>query len=118
MSRVEDFLKLTGQTNQSPYLIDVDRAEGIYIIDKNGKRYIDMISGVGDHKTGPRHPRVISAVEAQVEQPMHVMLYGEYIQDAPLDFCKVLVSLLTSSLDCGYAVNSGTGANEAALKLA
>lgn len=118
MSRIDDFLKLTGQTNQSPYLIDVDRAEGIYIIDKNGKRYVDMIAGVGVNNIGHSHPKVIQAIKDQVEKHMHVMVYGEYIQDAPLDFCKKLVSLLPPSLNCVYAVNSGTEANEAALKLA
>ncbi len=118
MSRKDDFLKYTGQTNQFPYLIDVEKAEGIYIIDKNEKKFMDMISGVGVNNIGHSHPKVIQAVKNQVEKYMHVMVYGEYIQDAHLNFCKKLVSFLPNQLDCVYTVNSGTEANEAALKLA
>lgn len=118
MSRKDDFLKYTGQTNQFPYLIDVEKAEGIYIIDKNEKTFMDMISGVGVNNIGHSHPKVIQAVKSQVEKYMHVMVYGEYIQDAHLNFCKKLISFLPNKLNCVYTVNSGTEANEAALKLA
>ncbi|HNR86659.1 MAG TPA: aminotransferase class III-fold pyridoxal phosphate-dependent enzyme, partial [Taishania sp.] len=118
MSRTDDFLNYTGQTNQTPYLIDVERAEGIYITDKNGKKYMDMISGVSVNNIGHSHPHVIKAVKEQAEKYMHVMVYGEFIQDAHLDFCKKLVGLLPEQLNCAYTVNSGTEANEAALKLA
>lgn len=118
MSRTDDFLKYTGQTNQFPYLIDIKRADGIYITDKNGKKYMDMISGVSVNNIGHSHPRVVKAVKEQAEKYMHVMVYGEYIQDAPLAFAKMLISKLPESLNCVYPVNSGTEANEAALKLA
>jgi acetylornithine/succinyldiaminopimelate/putrescine aminotransferase len=114
----EDFLKFQGQTNQSPYLIDVDRAEGIYIYDKSGKAYMDMIAGVAVNNIGHRHPKVVSALKNQIDSYLHVMVYGEYIQDEPLNFSKKLVSLLPEKLNCVYTVNSGTEANEAALKLA
>lgn len=117
MSRVDDFLKYTGQTNQSPYLIDVDYAKGIYIVDKNGKKYMDMIAGVSVNNIGHSHPHIIKAVKEQVDKYMHVMVYGEFIQDAHLDFCKKLVALLPAQLSTVYTVNSGTEANEAALKL-
>ena len=118
MSGADDFLKYTGQTNQFPYLIEVERADGVYITDKNGKRYMDMISGVGVNNIGHSHPQVVKAVKEQAEKYMHVMVYGEYIQEAPLAFAKKLISKLPESLNCVYPVNSGTEANEAALKLA
>lgn len=118
MTLKEDFLKFQGQTNQSPYLIDVDRAEGIYIYDKSGKAYMDMIAGVAVNNIGHRHPKVVSALKNQIDSYLHVMVYGEYIQDEPLKFSKKLVSLLPKKLNCVYTVNSGTEANEAALKLA
>lgn len=118
MSRADDFLNYTGQTNQFPYLIEVEYAEGVYIIDKSGKRYMDMISGVGVNNIGHSHPHVLKAVKEQVDKYMHVMVYGEYIQDVSLDFAKKLISKLPESLNCVYPVNSGTEANEAALKLA
>jgi acetylornithine/succinyldiaminopimelate/putrescine aminotransferase len=114
----EDFLKHQGQTNQSPYLIEVERAEGIYIYDKAGKAYMDMIAGVAVNNIGHGHPKVISAIKNQVDKHLHVMVYGEFIQDAQLNFAKKLTSLLPDSLNSVYTVNSGTEANEAALKLA
>ena len=118
MSREDDFIQLLGQTNQHPFLIDVNRAEGIYIYDKSGKAYMDMISGVAVNNIGHRHPKVVKAIHEQVDQYLHVMVYGEYIQDAPLNLAKRLVALLPERLNAVYMVNSGTEANEAALKLA
>ena len=118
MNRRKSFLDHLGQTNQSPYLIDVDRAEGIYIWDKTGKRYMDMIAGVAVSNVGHNHPLVIDAIKTQVDRHLHVMVYGEYIQDAQLAFSDSLRSILPNSLNSVYPVNSGTEANEAALKLA
>lgn len=117
-SRREAFLSFQGQTNPFPYLIEVDYAEGIYIIDKKGKRYMDMIAGVAVTNIGHSHPKIIQAIKDQAEKHLHVMVYGEFIQDAPLAFCKKLSSLLPDTLNTVYPVNSGTEANEAALKLA
>ncbi|MBX2947880.1 MAG: aspartate aminotransferase family protein [Crocinitomicaceae bacterium] len=117
MSNATDFIHYTGQTNQFPYLIDVERATGIYIIDKSGKTYMDMISGVSVNNIGHSHPHVVTAVQEQAEKYMHVMVYGEYIQDPHLNLCKKLVAMLPDQLNCVYTVNSGTEANEAALKL-
>lgn len=118
MNRQDFFIKHLGQTNQFPYLIDIDYAKGIYIYDKSGKSYMDMISGVGVSNTGHSHPKIVEAIKSQAEKHLHVMVYGEYIQDAPLKFTEKLISLLPETLNCVYAVNSGTEANEAALKLA
>ncbi|MBI3135128.1 MAG: aspartate aminotransferase family protein [Bacteroidetes bacterium] len=116
--RATDFRNLQGQTNNSPYLIDVDRAEGIYIWDKNGKRYMDMIAGVAVTNIGHRNPYVIEAIKYQADKHLHVMVYGEYIQDSQLALARNLAGLLPANLQCSYIVNSGTEANEAALKLA
>jgi acetylornithine/N-succinyldiaminopimelate aminotransferase len=118
MNRENSFLKHQGQTNQSPYLIDIDKAEGIYIHDKNGKAYMDMIAGVAVNNIGHCHPKVTSAMKQQIDKHLHVMVYGEFIQDSQLAFANKLTSLLPSKLNCVYTVNSGTEANEAALKLA
>ncbi len=117
-SRQSTFLKKQAQTNESPYLIDVEKADGIYIWDKSGKRYMDMIAGVAVNNIGHRHPQVIDAIKTQVDQHLHVMVYGEYIQDAQLALANNLSSILPEKLNCSYVVNSGTEANEGALKLA
>lgn len=118
MSNKEDFLAHQGQTNQSPLLIDIDYSEGIYIYDKSGKSYMDMIAGVAVNNIGHNHPKVITALKAQIDRHLHVMVYGEFIQDAQLNFSTKLTSLLPKNLNSVYTVNSGTEANEAALKLA
>jgi acetylornithine/succinyldiaminopimelate/putrescine aminotransferase len=118
MDRIEQFIHALGQTNQHPFLIDVERAEGLFIHDKAGKAYADMISGVAVSSIGHRHPKVVKAIKDQVDKHLHVMVYGEFIQDAQLDMATQLTALLPASLNSVYAVNSGTEANEAALKLA
>ncbi len=114
----KDFLKYQGQTSPFPFLLEIDRAEGIFIYDKSGKAFMDMIAGVAVNNIGHNHPKVIQAIKEQVDRHLHVMVYGEFVQDAQLNFAKRLSSLLPEQLNCVYTVNSGTEANEAALKLA
>lgn len=118
MNNEDLFLNKLGQTNQTPYLIEVESAQGIYIYDKNGKSYMDMIAGVAVNNIGNRHPKVIEAIKKQLDKHLHVMVYGEFVQDSNLQFAQKLTALLPDSLNCVYPVNSGTEANEAALKLA
>jgi len=99
-------------------MLDIDRAEGIFIYDKSGKSYMDMIAGVAVNNIGHNHPRVVEALKTQIDRHLHVMVYGEFIQDAQSNFATTLTSLLPEKLNCVYTVNSGTEANEAALKLA
>ena len=86
MNSTDDFLKFQGQTNQSPYLIEVEKAEGIYIYDKSGKAYMDMIAGVAVNNIGHRHPKVVEALKNQIDSYLHVMVYGEFIQDSQLNY--------------------------------
>jgi len=118
MDSKEQFLSNLGQTNPFPFLIEVDRAEGIYIYDKQGKRYADLISGVAVNNIGHRHPKVVQAIKDQVDRHLHVMVYGEFVQDAQQKLSQQLTEVLPSNLSCIYPVNSGTEANEAAIKLA
>ncbi len=117
MNNKASFLKNLGQTNQSPYLIEVESADGIYIYDKEGKAYMDMIAGVAVNNIGNRHPKVVEAIKEQADKYLHVMVYGEFVQESSVEFAEKLTSLLPDSLNCVYPVNSGTEANEAALKL-
>jgi acetylornithine/succinyldiaminopimelate/putrescine aminotransferase len=119
MNYSEDiFLNNLAQTSPSPFLIPVERAEGIYFYSPDGKRYTDLISGIGVSVIGHRHPKVVEAIKAQVDKHLHVMVYGEYIQSAPNQLAKRLTEVLPKNLNCCYFVNSGTEANEGALKLA
>lgn len=118
MSERDFFLSHLGQTTPFPFLVEIARAEGIYIYDKQGKAYMDMISGVAVNNIGHRHPKVISALKNQIDKYLHVMVYGEFIQDSQQLLVKELLEVLPDSLDGVYVVNSGTEAIEAALKLA
>ena len=118
MSERDFFLSHLGQTTPFPFLVEVERAEGIYIYDKQGKAYMDMISGVAVNNIGHRHPKVVTALKNQIDKYLHVMVYGEFIQDSQQLLVKELLEVLPDSLDGVYVVNSGTEAIEAALKLA
>lgn len=117
-NRKHIFLNQLGQTNPFPFLIDVDYAEGIYIYDRSGKQYLDAISGVSVTNIGHRHPKVIAAIQEQLNKHLHVMVYGEFIQSSNVAFAEKLIGLLPETLNCVYPVNSGTEAIEASLKLA
>ena len=112
------FLRHVAQTSPAPPMLDVSHAEGIYIYDHSGKRYIDFISGIAVSNTGHRHPKVIEAIRAQSEKYLHVMVYGEFIQGPQVELAQKIASYLPQTLNSVYFVNSGAEATEGALKLA
>ncbi|MBI1769626.1 MAG: aspartate aminotransferase family protein [Bacteroidetes bacterium] len=112
------FLDHLAQTSPFPFLIPIEKAEGVYLFAPDGKKYIDMISGIGVSNIGHRHPHVVQAIKNQLDKHLHVMVYGEYIQSPSNLLAKKLSDALPAQLSCSYFVNSGTEANEAALKLA
>ena len=118
MTERQFFIDHLGQTTPFPFLIEVERAEGNYIYAKDGKAYLDLIAGVAVNNIGHRHPKVVSALKNQIDQYLHVMVYGEFIQDPQQLLVKELLEVLPKKLDGVYVVNSGTEAIEAALKLA
>jgi acetylornithine/succinyldiaminopimelate/putrescine aminotransferase len=111
------FVNHLGQTTAHPLLLEIDYAEGIYIYDKSGKSYMDMISGIAVSSLGHGHPRIKQVLNKQIEKHLHVMVYGEFIQESQLELSKNLRALLPHELNGLYIVNSGTEANEAAIKL-
>lgn len=113
----QKFKTILGQTSPFPLLIEADYARGSYIYDKNGKAYLDFIAGVAVNNVGHNHPTVIEAIKKQLDRHMHVMVYGEFIQDAEMEMAERLTAILPSNLNMVYPVNSGTEANEAAIKL-
>ncbi|HNU56782.1 MAG TPA: aspartate aminotransferase family protein [Flavobacteriales bacterium] len=93
-------------------------AEGCHIHTRDGRRYLDLVAGLAVNNTGHRHPRVVQAIKDQVDRYLHVIPYGEFIQEPQVRFAERLTAVLPVGLDNVYFVNSGTEANEAALKLA
>ncbi|MDR0789733.1 MAG: aspartate aminotransferase family protein [Bacteroidales bacterium] len=115
----DDFRRYVAQMGEiDSIMIDVDKAEGIYVWDTSGKQYIDMLSGICVGNIGHRHPNVVKAVKEQVDKYMHVMVYGEFIQSPQYKYAKRLIDLLPDGLDQMFIVNSGSEAIEGAIKAA
>lgn len=112
------FLKHLAQTSDAPLMLEIKSAEGIYLQSKDGKKYVDLISGIGVSNVGHRHPAVLKAIRQQLKRYLHVMVYGEYIQTPQVNLASRLVSTLPETLNNVYLVNSGSEAIEGALKLA
>jgi acetylornithine/N-succinyldiaminopimelate aminotransferase len=116
-SQRELFLRHLAQTSPAPMAIEVARAEGCYLYDRAGKKYLDLIAGIGVSVLGHRHPAVESAVQAQLGRYWHTLVYGEYVLSPQVELATLLAGRLPG-LDSVYFVNSGTEATEGAMKLA
>ncbi|CAM4221385.1 aspartate aminotransferase family protein [Zobellia roscoffensis] len=114
----QDFLKYQAQTSPHPLALEVSHAKGSYIYDAKGNAHLDFVAGVSACSLGHCHPKIVAAIQKQTETYMHVMVYGEYVQEPAVAYTKLLSSLLPKSLETTYMVNSGTEAVEGALKLA
>lgn len=117
-SKKAEFLASLAQTNDIPLMLEVERAEGCHIYDPSGKAYIDLISGIGVSSLGHNNPAVQQAIKDQVDQHMHVMVYGEFVQSSQVAYAEWLIAHLDPSLNSVYFTNSGTEATEGAMKLA
>ena len=113
-----DFFKYQAQTSPVPLSLEIEKADGCYIYDTNGKKYLDFIAGVSANTLGHNHPKIKSALNNQIDKYLHVMVYGEFIQKPQVELSKLLAKKLPHNLNCIYITNSGTEATEGALKLA
>ena len=114
----EDFLRYVCQTSPEPMGIEVERAHGCVIVDKNGKEYLDFLSGIGVASIGHTHPAVVHAIKEQAERYLHAMVYGEYVQEPQVRLARRLAEVAPPPLSVTYFTNSGTEAIEGALKTA
>lgn len=114
----DDFYAYQAQTTPHPLALSVSHAKGSYIYDTNGNAHLDFVAGVSACPLGHSHPKVTEAIKKQVDTYMHVMVYGEYIQEPAVVYTKLLAAHLPKNLQTTYLVNSGTEAIEGALKLA
>lgn len=112
------FLQHIAPTTESPLALEVVRAEGVYLYGPEGQSYMDFISGIGVSNIGHSHPEVVAAVQDQAAAYMHLMVYGEYVQQPQVAYARALTATLDPSLDCVYWGNSGAEAIEGAFKLA
>lgn len=112
------FFQHLAQTSDKPLALEIEKAEGIYLFDTKGKRYMDLISGISVSNIGHRHPKVIRAIHDQLDKYMHLMVYGEYVQSPQTLLAKAISDQLPGNLNSVYFVNSGSEAVEGAMKLA
>lgn len=112
------FFGHVAQTSLEPMGLVVDRAEGSTIFTHDGHELIDLLAGIGVAAVGHGHPEVRAAIAAQAERHLHVMVYGELVQEKQAALAARLAELLPRSLSNVYFTNSGAEAVEGAIKLA
>lgn len=112
------FRQYVAQTSPAPVGLEIVKAEGNYLYDVDGNKYLDMIGGISVCNIGHRHPAVVAAIKQQADEYLHVMVYGELVQSPQVKYAELLVQHLPAGLDCVYFTNSGAEATEGALKLA
>ncbi|HSU26921.1 MAG TPA: aminotransferase class III-fold pyridoxal phosphate-dependent enzyme, partial [Chitinophagaceae bacterium] len=118
MNERELFFTHLAQTSPSPLALEIVKAEGCVLYDKDENEYIDLVGGISVANTGHRHPKVIQAIQKQLGAYLHVMVYGEFIESPQVQYAKLLTERLPASLSSVYFTNSGAEAVEAAMKLA
>jgi acetylornithine/succinyldiaminopimelate/putrescine aminotransferase len=118
MTHRQLFLQHLAQTSNFPLLLEIESSEGMYLFDKDGKKYMDLIAGIGVSSLGHRHPSVIQAIHHQLDKYLHTLVYGEFVLSPQVELASLLATHLPSSLDSVYLVNSGAEATEGAMKLA
>lgn len=118
MTNRELFLRHVGQTSQAPLCLNITHAEGSKMWDADGREYIDLIAGISVCNVGHRHPKVVEAIKRQADQYLHIMVYGELVENPQVAYAQKLTSQLPESLNAVFYTASGSEATEGAMKLA
>jgi len=118
MTNRQLFLNHVGQTSDAPLCLEIVKAEGCKLFDADGKEYIDLIGGISVCNVGHRHPKVIEAIKKQLDDYLHIMVYGELLQSPQVQYATKLTSHLPPSLNSVFFTASGSEATEGAMKLA
>lgn len=92
--------------------LEVERAEGVYLYDKDNNKYLDMYSGISVNNLG-YDEGIATAIKNQVDKYIHLSNY--FVSEPTVNLAKLLVD--NSFASKVYFSNSGTEANEGALKL-
>jgi len=114
----DNFRQHLAQTSEAPIGLEIDHADGSWIYTTDGRRYLDLIAGIGVSALGHGNPAVLAAIEAQARRHLHVMVYGEYVIEIQARLAARLAELLPPGLGRIYFTNSGAEAIEGALKTA
>jgi acetylornithine/N-succinyldiaminopimelate aminotransferase len=118
MTNRQLFLNHVGQTSDAPLCLNIAQAEGCKMWDAGGKEYIDLIAGISVCNVGHRHPKVVQAIKDQADKYLHIMVYGELVENPQVEYAKVLTDHLHASLNSVFFTASGSEATEGAMKLA
>ena len=118
MNQRQLFLNHVGQTSEAPLCLNIVKAEGSKMWDADGKEYIDLIAGISVCNVGHRHPAVIDAIKKQLDDYLHIMVYGEFVENPQVAYAKILTDHLPASLNSVFYTASGSEATEGAMKLA
>lgn len=112
------FFNHIGQTSPAPLAIEIVHAHGNYLMDAEGRQYLDLIGGISVANIGHGNKKVISAIKKQAEKYLHVMVNGELVLSPQTRYAKLLTDHLPASLNAVFFTASGTEATEGAMKLA
>ena len=118
MNNRELFLRHVGQTSEAPLCLNIVKAEGSKMWDADGKEYIDLIAGISVCNVGHRHPDVVAAIKKQADEYLHIMVYGEFVENPQVHYAKKLTEHLPENLNSVFFTASGSEATEGAMKLA
>jgi acetylornithine/N-succinyldiaminopimelate aminotransferase len=118
MTNRQLFLNHVGQTSDAPLCLNIVQAEGSKMWDADGKEYIDLIAGISVCNVGHRHPKVVQAIKDQADKYLHIMVYGELVENPQVEYAKALTDHLPASLNAVFFTASGSEATEGAMKLA
>ena len=94
--------------------LEIVKGDGLYLYDAEGKAYLDFYSGIAVNALGQRHPKVMEAINSQLESFLHLSNY--FTAPSLVTLAKTLVE--NSFASKVFFSNSGTEANEAMIKLA
>ena len=118
MTNRQLFLSHVGQTSEAPLALNIVRAEGSKMWDADGKEFTDLIAGIGVCNIGHRHPKVIEAIKVQADKYLHIMVYGELVQNPQVEYAKLITDHLPETLNSVFFTSGGSEATEGAMKLA
>ena len=80
LSQRQLFLQHVAQTSDAPLALEIESAQGVYLYDTSGKKYIDLISGINVSVLGHCHPKIVETIQIQAAKYAHTLVYGEFIQ--------------------------------------
>lgn len=93
------FLNHVGQTSEAPLCLNIVKASGSKMWDADGKEYIDLIAGISVCNIGHCHPSVVAAIKEQAEKYLHIMVYGEFVENPQVEYATLLKHHLPSTLN-------------------